>query len=779
MQRVAYVCASCRRSTAARCIAKGSRRTIYSAAHRDFYDRSPTEDGTLKPTSGSAGRGPKNESVASGPSGHQVSRNASKSKQGKQPQDRYSIQTTPPEDIPDTFYREGEYGGVRNELDRLSGKLTRDGGLIAEVFSAFEGFLRKHKVRQRIPIKIILQKHKFPRDLVKNLIIYRNRVEGLPSLSEVLRTYSQYGINDDRLWAEGIFEHIRSEFFEDGIELWKSWLDCQRGSPLAFTTTNSVSDEIVGLGSLDGINEEGILPSYDSRCYPVVAAITAFLYNRKLLMVSTELSDMLQFISSNGEDISNLIPSARGFETILQEHEIDPLVIEWTLGNVRSFRPYSDQPNSDYISLYDRLFLAASNRNLPDVRAIYERSKSLIPEHGRGRIYYTSFINAFMQCGSMEDGDILWADMLNNGVIPTPKIWGSWLDGCAKHKDIGLFEHSWNRMINEGVEPDSVCWTIRMQMHFILGDPDSGKMTLQGMVNAGIPLTANTVNTAIKQLSEARLHQDASDLLQWAVSSGIKPDTVTYNLILDARVGQGDFSAAIGILSTMNRQDIPTDIVTYGIILRGMYLHGSSRPDIKILKAIIEEMTAKGIHPNLQFYNTIISGLLNRFYDIKGALYVLSLMPNDAWRGSSHTASIFIMYYSRTNNLAAVEEVWANMRRHFIAPDEGVYAATVAAYAKANEVEKMMAVFQAMHQQRKRVSVVTHIWVLKCLMAHRDYNRVQDILRQMQARGWNIYDNREVRQILKQLKDAMTDAETGELRYGSPLAGGATGQPHY
>ncbi|KAK6353151.1 hypothetical protein TWF696_005140 [Orbilia brochopaga] len=769
MQRLVYVCASCQRSAAAQCIAKGPGRTLYSTARHVSYARSLTDTRTPTPAIGSADRGAKNVPPTSKPPDRRIiPRNNSKAKQEKKSPNNRDTRARSSADNSDSFYHDTGFEGPQFELDQLSNKLARDGALVADVFDALEKFLWKHKVRERTSVKLMLQKHRLPHDIVRNLIKHRTRVEGLPSLSEILRTFSEYGINDDKLWAEGIFEHIRSEFFEDAIELWKSWYECQKGHPLTLSTLKEALD----LGTPDGTALEATPSSYDSRSYPVVAAITAFLYNRKLLMIPTELSDVLQFISPSGEDISNLIPPARGVETILQEYGIDPLVIEWTLNNIRSFRPYSDQPNAEYISLYDRLFLAASHKNLADVRAIYEEAKGMIPEHSRGRAYYTSFINAFMQCGSVEDGEHLWADMLSVGVIPTPSIWRFWLDGCAKAKDIGLFEHSWRRMLNEGVEPDNICWTIRMQMHFILGDPESGKLTLQGMVNSGIPLTANTVNTAIKELSEAKLHQDASDLLQWAISTGIKPDTVTYNLILDARVRQSDFSGAIKILSTMNRLGVPTDIVTYGIILRGMYLYSYSRPDTDMLDAILKEMKSKGIYPNVQFYNTIISALLNRFYDIKSALYVLSLMPNDAWRGSSHTSTIFIMYYSRTNNLAAVEEVWANMRRHFIAPDEGVYSATVAAYAKANQVDKMMAVFQAMIQQRKRVSVVTHIWVLKCLMAHRDYTRVQQILRQMQSRGWNIYENREVREILKQLKDALADAQVGALGYGPPSGGG-------
>ncbi|KAJ6256055.1 hypothetical protein Dda_9147 [Drechslerella dactyloides] len=645
--------------------------------------------------------------------------------------------------------------------------------LVAEVFNAFESFLLKHDGRQRTSIKVILQKHRLPRELVKALVKYHTQIEGLPSISEVLRTFSEYGINDDKLWAEGIFERIRSEFYEDAIELWKDWLECQKGNPLTIatpysakeTSTDSFLENALASGTLDGTCQESASISYDSRCYPVVAAITAFLYQRKISMLSTELSHVLQFISPHGEDVSNLIPSAKGVETILQEHEIDTPVIEWTLNNIRSFRPYSDQPNAEYISIFDRLFLAASNKNLADVRAIYELSKEQIPEHHRGRTYYTAFINAFMQCGSIEDGDLLWADMLSVGVIPTPSIWRFWLDGCAKAKDIGLFEQSWRRMLKEGVKPDTICWTIRMQMHFILGDPESGKSALQGMVNSGIPLTTNTVNTAIKELHEAKLYQDASDLLRWAVSSGIQPDTVTYNLMLESRVKHSDFNSALMVLATMNESDIPTDIVTYGIILRGMCLNSYSRPDMGILQAVMEEMKAKGIYPNLQFYNTIIHGLLDQFHDIKGALNVLSLMPNDAWRGSSHTSTIFITYFGRTNNLAAVEEVWVNMRRHFIAPDEGVYSATVVAYAKANYVDKMMEYFEAMIRQRKRISVVTHIWVLKCLLAHQDYARMGEVLRQMQSRGWNIYQNREVLQIIKKMNDAMANQEMGTSGY--------------
>ncbi|KAF3926924.1 hypothetical protein ABW20_dc0106295 [Dactylellina cionopaga] len=593
---------------------------------------------------------------------------------------------------------------------------------------------------------------------------HRHRIAGLPSISEVLRILSDYGINDDKLWADVMFDYIRTEYYDDAIELWQDKLECQKDNPLVVMNTTSTEDtdpaaflaEAAPTKSKPGPNGFSA-PTYDSHYYPAVAALTAFLYSRRLVMMPTELGDLLQFIAPNGEDVSNLLPPSFGVANILRENDISPDIVESTIVSLEEFRPYSNDNSKEYTVMFDKVFLAASHWDLETVRSIYEESKTLIPGYKRGRSYYISFINAVLQCNSREDGEIIWRDMLQAGVIPTIKTWASWLDGCAKAKNIELFQQGWETMEASGFTADTICWTIRMQMLFLLNDPESAKLCLQHMVNNNVPLTTNTVNIAVEKLNKANLFQDAFDLIQWATQAGTEMDIVTYNLILESRTKLGDFNGVLKVLNIMTQTGIRADIISYGAILRGMYKYGDTLPDIRVLQSILSEIQSKGIQPNIQFYNTIIHSMLTRWSDIKGALYVLSIMPNDAWRGSSVTSSIFITYYARTGNLPAIEEVWANMRRNTLAPDEAVYGATVMAYSMSGVKDKMLEYLEVMGNQRKRIRVITYIWALRCLMTQRDYIKAQEILNLMHSRGVDLLANKELREIIGKLKEVATD----------------------
>ncbi|EPS43243.1 hypothetical protein H072_2772 [Dactylellina haptotyla CBS 200.50] len=778
MQRLAYVCASCRRSGAARIIESPGRRSLHAAT--DFHApkiatgpraaASRPKPHKAEPKASSPGATP---TKSKKPDNHLIFRasggNEPKATGAQQPLDQHGLKkVSKPRGWakPSGFYAES-YDSPRHDLAELSKKLARDKGLIAEVYREFEGFLIKHKVVDRMSLKVMLLQGKFLRNLVKTMIKYRHKIEDLPSLSAVLRTFLENGVHDEKLWAEVMFEYIRTEYYDDALELWHDRLECQKDHPFAFVNSNNAESS----GPPDFLKEVAIATpltvatgtfassSYESHCYPTVAALTAFLWTRKMLMMPTELSDLLRFIAPNGEDIATLLPPTLGIGSILREYNVSPEVIESTLADLQDFRPYSDENNKEYTFMFDKVFLAASNQDLAAVRRIYHDSKARIPENLRGRSYYTSFINAFLRCGSRGDGDILWRDMLNAGIMPTVKAWANWLDGCSKARDFNLFQQGWERMLAQNFEPDTICWTIRMQMLFMIGDPEAAKSCLQHMVNKGVTITVGTVNVAVSKLNTVKMYRDAFDLIKWAVSCGIEIDVVTYNLILDSRAKLGDFPGILETLKSMETRGILPDIITYGIVLRGMYNNTDHEPDISVLQAVLGDIKAKGIQPNLQFYNTIIHAMLSRWNDIKGALYVLSLMPNDAWRGSSVTSSIFIHYYGRTGNIAAIEAVWENMRSNTLAPDDVVYNATVVAYALAGLKDKMMEYLDTMARLRKKIQLVTYNRVLACVMLQEDYESAREVLGLMKLRGVDITTYKESREVLNRLQEVAIDAK--------------------
>ncbi|KAK6497413.1 hypothetical protein TWF481_011822 [Arthrobotrys musiformis] len=741
MQRLAYVCAHCRRSPAARILttSRTASRSVHTADINDAILKEP------RPLSFDRNLGPRKP----GP------------KKRKSVPQRY-LDSDDPKRKGLSFYNENTDGNARNDVEQLSHRLTRDPSLVRDVYRSFEALLRKHDVPSSVAIRVMLLKHHFPRELIRALIDHHRKLEGLPSLAEALRMLVSNGINDDKLWAEVMFEYIRTGFYDDAVDLWTYRLECQKDSPLTFgsgppkeRTNKSPPIDKTPLGDWPNVSQAPPVPAH---CYPAVAALTAFIYSRRMMMTPTKFTDLMQFLAPNGEDVSALLPSNPEVGGILTEHSIDPKIIELILATLQEFRPYSSQNLARYASIFDRLFIAAANKDLQEVTNIYEEAKLKIPEPKK-RNYYINFITAFMQCGSRENGDLLWREMLNSGAIPTAKVWASWLDGCAKAKDIKLFQQSWDRMLAEGIVPDTVCWTIRMQMLFLLKESESAKLCLQYMVENQVPITTVTINVAVEGLIGAGLHKDAFGLIQWATNNGIELDTATYNLVLDSRSKLGEIEGVLETLASMHKNHVLPDIITYGVILRGLYNHSPTPPDLSFLQTILDEMQTAGINPNIQFYNTVIHAMLHRFGDLKGAQYVLSLMPNEAWRTSSVTSAIFINHYGRKKNMEAIEEVWKTMRRNNVAPDEVVYSATVMAYATVGMKTPMLEYLDEMERMRKRISLPTYIWVLKSLMTMQDYQTAGDILTGMKVKGIDILANKELRWVVRKLKEVVVTAQ--------------------
>lgn len=629
-----------------------------------------------------------------------------------------------------------------NGLARLEAAIKKSPEQVADIWKQFGRLLRDFNVPNQLSLLILLQQHNLPRLLLRNLTENQHTIPGLPSPRDVLITYADYGIKEDHLWADVMFSLVRLDFYGEVMDLWRDLLQIRQSDMLS-----EVDPDFGESGTAWQLKDTSFvldtpfeIQAKDPRYYPAAAALTAFLYSRKLDLLQTKFVDLLHFLAPRGTSIMNLIAPTAVIEGMLKEHNIRPHVIEHVVSELKRFRPYSVYDNETRSTILDQVLLAASQNNVERIRRLYANSQ-VSSQNAKASSkpgttpfihnpsFYMTFVNAYYQCNSVGDATDVWKDMVKANIKPSLSAWGARLDGCAKVKDKALFENEWKSMLEEGMEPDHICWTIRMQMYFSIGELDEAKSCLQTMSDKGIKINAHTINVAIAGLNNKKLYDDAADLLKWATGAGIKPDVITYNLIADARVRENDFAAVGKTIGLMKEQGVQPDIITYGLVLRGMYTHAREPPSLKKIKDIIEEMRSAGIEPNLQFYVTIIHGMLNRFNDIQGAMSIISAMPHKAWQASAYTSSVLIGYCARTNNINGVEEIWRNMLRERIIPDSAVYNSTIIAFAMAGKKDRMMDILMQMVRERKKPTMGVFVWVLRCLLKYGDLAMANEVVR--------------------------------------------------
>ncbi|KAF8450150.1 hypothetical protein BGX38DRAFT_510929 [Terfezia claveryi] len=368
-------------------------------------------------------------------------------------------------------------------------------------------------------------------------------------------------------------------------------------------------------------------------------------------------------------------------------------------------------------ALREDIKFAVSRRDYPQLKSLYEDGLRMrLPFKGH---YYNLFILAFAGLNHIEAATAVWNDMLGAGHHPTAHSWNALLMGCGRARDTKFLLLLWKKMLDTGVVPDTFLWTTRTHALFSAGNVREGVESLREMAKTdNTRPNLNTINAALAGLMRNAYSKEARSILEYAVKAlGIKPDLVTYNTLLKGYMGIGDIQEALRILGTMEENEIRPDVVTCTIILNGLYKHSlqtitptaanpamvaagttslggmesENAPQVNanqttlfsICSHLLQQMRQSGITANVNFYTTVIDGLLHPSSgNILAARDILRIMQSRGVEGTAATYTVFVRYYASVGDIDGIESCWREMAGRRVYPDWIVLEETVKGYAR-------------------------------------------------------------------------------------------------
>ncbi|KAI9071378.1 hypothetical protein K1719_046651 [Acacia pycnantha] len=147
--------------------------------------------------------------------------------------------------------------------------------------------------------------------------------------------------------------------------------------------------------------------------------------------------------------------------------------------------------------------------------------------------------------------------------------------------------------------------------------PDSGlspvHQALTLMVSNGVNRDKATADIAVRSLCPAGLLEHAIDSLSTVYnfiddmrnSFIIKPDLVTYTILIDNVCNTKNLREALRLVSVLREEGFKPDCFVYNTIMKGYCMLSNGSEAIEVYNKMKEE----GVEPDLVTYNTLIFGL--------------------------------------------------------------------------------------------------------------------------------------------------------------------------
>lgn len=421
----------------------------------------------------------------------------------------------------------------------------------------------------------------------------------------------------------------------------------------------------------------------------------------------------------------------------------------------------------------------ASAKSAVALKQLWEEARKAFSIKGKTSIpprVYNAFLSGFLILKQAPRSVEVWNHMISHGLQPDMQSWVALLEGCEKAGDLTGFNAMWSRLLSTGLEPDDYAWTTRIHGLFHLREINLGLAALDDMGKRWLSAenerqqpsknrksgtkpagkTSNpcakpsieVVNGAVAALVQLRKtamrHEQRVEyvhkLLGWASAFDIKPDTITYNSLIQLYLLGSDNRTAFKVLRQMENDGIRPDIATHTMLmnltLTNPAFEGLSQAQQgeKIINKL-NDIEAEGIKLNDYIYSTAIDKFL-KYYSNHGAVRLLvehmqqrNLVPSPY----AYTSLVTHYFQQEPPLINAVDSLVNQIfTAHSAAADRMFFDRVLEGYAAHGENDKMMSVLTRMSKKGAVPSWNSLVAVIEALVRNDDYDRARRIVKDVQ-----------------------------------------------
>lgn len=243
---------------------------------------------------------------------------------------------------------------------------------------------------------------------------------------------------------------------------------------------------------------------------------------------------------------------------------------------------------------------------------------------------WTAFQTGFLKSERPDLASKIWKDLDSCAFTPGVSMWTALIDVYANLRDSRQAMVTWNRMLQSGIKPDTLCYRAMINALFDDNNAEAGLLKFKEYHQSGQQKNGATIsvyNTVLRGLLRLKRVQDANALLAAMRNKGPTPDIISFNTFLSYYCRQHDFKGLSEVVQQMSAMQIAGDVVTFSTILTALLNAGRKDADSTILSL----MRKQGIKPNVATYSAIIDHQLRQETEesLTAALNILDKMEQE------------------------------------------------------------------------------------------------------------------------------------------------------
>lgn len=192
----------------------------------------------------------------------------------------------------------------------------------------------------------------------------------------------------------------------------------------------------------------------------------------------------------------------------------------------------------------------------------------------------------------------VWNFMIQSGLNPTVLTWHAMLEGCKTSRDSQSLLAIWSKLIDSDIAPDVECWTTLISGLMYCGD-------LEGGLRAFVEMRRVWERAAKRHIAQAGQPTDIKSLGD--VDGVVKPTIAIVNATIAGLLRKNRTDIASQVLATGGEMGITPDNITYNTMLRSLVRN----KDERALTNLLEQMQKQGVQGDVATFTIILENALS------------------------------------------------------------------------------------------------------------------------------------------------------------------------
>ncbi|GKV44168.1 hypothetical protein SLEP1_g51374 [Rubroshorea leprosula] len=268
-----------------------------------------------------------------------------------------------------------------------------------------------------------------------------------------------------------------------------------------------------------------------------------------------------------------------------------------------------------------------------------------------------------------------------------------------------------NFMVSNGFKPNQVTTDIVIRSLCEVGRFDDAVELVKEMSLKHSPPDSFTFNFLVKCLCKCRTLSTVYGFIEEMKNSfGIKPDLVTYTILIDNVCNSKNLREATRLLGVLNECGFKPDCFVYNTIMKGYCMLSRGSEAIEVFNKMKEE----GVEPDLVTYNTLIFGL-SKAGRVKEARKYLDIMVEKGHFPDAVTYTSLMNGMCREGNALGALALLEEMQRKSCSPNSCTYNTLLHGLCKCRLLEKGIDLYREMKSAGIKLETASYATLVRTL----------------------------------------------------------------